>query len=348
MTSRLLHHSALAATLVTIAACSGKPPESAEPAKAPAVAGTPYAVRDTIIAGAIDASGVAEALRSSTLSTKLMGTVLTVLVNEGDVVRAGQPLARIDARDIAARESQVAASIADAEAQQHDALTNANRIRALYADSAATRAQLDAAETGLARAEAGVRAARAASGEVGVMRSYAQITAPFAGVVTHRFVDPGAFAAPGAPLLEIQDASQLRVTANTTPDAARTLRRGQSIEVSIEGQPVAATIEGVIPAMAGNLYTINALVRNGERKLLPGSTATVRIPTGEQHALLVPAAAIITQGDMTGVTVRTAAGDQIRWIRIARRTAQFIDVGAGLRPGDVVIVPAVTSAPAGK
>ena len=159
---------------------------------------------------------------------------------------------------------------------RHDAMTQANRIRALYADSAATRAQLDAAETGLARAEAGLEAAQAAASELGAVSSYAVVRAPFAGIVTKRFADPGAFAAPGAPLVTIQDVSTLRISANTTPDVARGLRRGQTLAALVERTPVRATIEGVVPATAGNLYTINALVPNPNAALLAGSTRDAR------------------------------------------------------------------------
>ena len=88
-----------------------------------------------------------------------------------------------------------------------DARTQAERFRALYADSAATRYQLEQVETGLARAEAGLQTARASRAELDAVGAYAEIRAPFSGVVTRRFVDPGAFVAPGAPILEVQDAS---------------------------------------------------------------------------------------------------------------------------------------------
>ena len=350
MMHRLLRPTAGSALLLVAATACSSPKPEAEVAAAPLkVEGTAFTVRDSLVAGTFEASGVAEPLRQAMLSTKLMGTVVEVLVKEGDAVNSGQALVRIDARDIAAKEGQIAASIADAEAQQQAALTQANRMRALFADSAATRAQLDGAETGLARAEAGVRAARAMSSELGVMKTYSVIRAPFAGVVTHRFVDPGAFAAPGAPLVQVQDASELRLTANATPDAVRALRRGQSLDVTIEGQAMTARIEGVVPSQAGNLYTINALVPNAGRSMLSGSTATLRIPTGESHALLVPAAAVLRQGDLTGVTLRTTAGDQTRWVKLGAAYGTMQQVNAGLRAGDVVIVPTgAASAPAEK
>jgi RND family efflux transporter MFP subunit len=336
-----------AITAVLLAACGGETPSTAR-ATATRVDGAVVTLQDTTVPLTLDAAGVAEPLQRATLSTKLMGTVTEVLVKEGDRVSAGQLLVRLDARDLAAKEQQVAASVAEAEAMLRDAETQAGRIRALYADSAATRAQLDQVETGLARAQAGVRAARAAATELGAVSSYAAIRAPFAGIVTKRFVDPGAFAAPGAPLVAVQDASQLRIAVHVAPDAVRDLRRGGVIEATIEGRPVRATIEGIVPAMAGNLYTINAIVPNREGAHLAGSAATVLLPTGSRSALVVPAAAVTREGDLTGVRVRGAATDDVRWVRLGRAHGDVIEVETGLRAGEQVVVPAqpVTTASA--
>ena len=76
----------------------------------------------------------------------------------GERVAKGQVLVRIDASEIDAKRGQVTAGVQGAEAMYQDARTQAERIRGLYRDSAATRAQLDAVEAGLARAEAGAGA----------------------------------------------------------------------------------------------------------------------------------------------------------------------------------------------
>lgn len=329
---------AIGALLVLAAACSAHEPE-AKRGTAPRVAGTVFTVKDTSLQTAFEASGIAAPLRRATLSTKLIGTVMEVFVREGDAVSAGQPLVRIDARDLAAKQEQAAASIADAEALRGEAATQEGRIRALYADSAATRAQLDAAETGLSRADAGVHASRAAAAELRAVNSYAVVRAPFGGLVTKRFVDPGAFATPGAPLVSVQDARQLRITVSATPDMAGTVRRGQSINGTIEGRSVSALVEGVVPSDAGNLYTINALVANPGGRILPGSAATLSLPAGVHVGVVVPTRAVTRQGDLTGVTIRTAAGDQTRWVRLGQSVGTLVEVSAGLRAGDQVVVP---------
>lgn len=331
-----------AALSLTLAACGGSE-EHTDVASAPVrAAGTVHVVKDTTVQATFDATGTAQPMQQATLSTKLMGTVTAVLVQEGDQVLAGQPLVQLDARDLMAKEAQVNASIADADAMYREAETQAARIRALYADSAATRAQLDAAETGLARATAGVRASRAAAGELGAVRSYATVRAPFAGIVTRRFVDPGAFAAPGAPLVSVQDASRLRISVSAAPDAVRGLRRGMPLPATIEGRPVGAVVEGVVPGMGGNLYTVNALVANPTRAILAGSAATLSLPLGSRSAVVIPVAAVTREGDLTGVTVRTADGDEIRWIRLGAERGSVVEVTSGLRSGDRIVVPAAT------
>lgn len=325
--------------LVGAAVACSSPARDTPPPRVAATPGAVYAVRDTTVDAVFEAAGTAAPIRQATLSTKLMGTVLAVTAQAGDAVTQGEPLVRIDARDLAARQVQATASVAAAEAGQREARVQAARMRALFADSAATRAQLDAAETGLAQAEAGLRAARAGTAELGATEAYAIVRAPFNGTVTARLVDPGAFAAPGAPLMTVQDASSLRVTANATPDVARGIRRGQHLAATIEGRSVDAVVEGVVPSGAGNLYTINALVANRARAFLPGSAATLLLPGAPHAALVVPARAVFQQGDLSGVTVRTARGDETRWIRPGRRLGDLVEVNAGLQAGERVVVP---------
>jgi hypothetical protein len=136
----------------------------------------------------------------------------------------------------------------------------------------------------------------------------------------------------------VQDGSKLRVTASATPDLARDLRRGQRLDATIEGRPAAAVVEGVIPGATGNLYTINAIVDNPKGGSLPGSTATLLLPLGVRSMLVVPATAVIRQGDLTGVTIRTADGDATRWVRLGISAGSMVEVNAGLRAGDQVVV----------
>lgn len=330
----------LLAGAALLAACGGE--DAPVPAATEAPAGTPVAARDTLLPAIIEAAGTAEPLQQATLSTRLMASVLEVTVREGDRVQVGQLLVRLDTGDLDAKAGQVAAGLAEAEAMEREAEAMAERIRALYRDSAATRVQLDQVETGLARAQAAVRTARAAAAEVDAHRAYARITAPFAGGVVRRFVDPGAMAAPGAPLVMVEDATRLRVRVTAAPEHASGLGRGRTVVVRIEGRTVTGEVEGVVRAMAGNMAQVNVLVPNREGAFVTGSAATVELPQGTRPGVVIPEAALVREGDLVGVHLVTQGGVARRWIRVGRSLpGGLVEVLSGLAAGDQVLVAPV-------
>lgn len=320
---------------VGVAACGGgeKPAQVAAPTtNAPAVA-----VLDTTVAATTQAAGIAEPMESSTLSTRLMASVVDVLVLEGAKVQQGQTLARLDLRDLSAKRQQAQAGLADAEAQRALARVSAERMRALYADSAAPKAMLDAAEAGLARTEAGVRAAAAGLAELEAVAGYGEIRAPFAGVVSHRFVDPGAFVAPGAPIMTVDRLGALRITVSLPTDQARGIRSGALLAATIERDTTTARVEGVVRG-AGGTSTLNAVVENRTGQWLGGSAASIHLPAGNRRALLIPSAAIRSEGDVALVTRRTAQGDLVTAVRLGSAYGDRTEILAGLQAGDQVVV----------
>jgi len=327
--------------LPVLAACAGDTPD----AEATAVR-TPIsteglravAVTDSLLPDVSEAVGSAAPLLSSTLSTKLMATVSSVHVQAGDRVQRGDLLVSLDVRDIDAKASQASGNLQGAEAMLADAEVQVARMRALYADSAAPKAQLDAAEAGLARARAAVLGARGGVAEAAAVREYGAIRAPFDGVVTQRFVDPGAFAAPGAPLVMVQQSGSLRVTALVPPAAAMRVARGAKVEVSIEGIATTGTIEGVVAAPSGGLYTVNVIVANPDGAFASGGSATVLLPGGERTVRLIPANAVTREGDLTGVLVRANDVTERRWVRLGRSRGAYVEVLSGVNAGDMVMV----------
>ena len=324
--------------VLTVAACGAEeaPQEKRSGAR---MEGTVMTVRATAAPDFTRATAVAEPFTIATVSTKLMGTVTAVHVHEGDRVAVGQPLVSIDARELTAKSVQVAAAIAEAEAVEREAATHAARMRTLFAEDAAPRAQLDAAETALARARARVTAVRAGRAELEATRGYSVIKAPFAGIITRRLVDPGAFASPGAPLITIQDSRRLRVTGTRAPGSIQSLKRGTVVGVQIEGQPANGIVEAVVPT-GGSLYRINVIVDNTAAAYLPGAAAILMLPQpNARSAIRIPRAALIQNGDLTGVHVRKNAQTVLRWIQIGTETDGEVEVLSGLRDGEEIVLP---------
>lgn len=326
-----------ATAAVVLASCGGHAEEETQTRTA-AVIGDTITVERSVIDATIEAAGTARPYAEATLATKLMGTITAVAVREGDYVQAGAILARIDARDLSAKDGQVRAGIAEAEAMRAEAETHVNRMRTLYREDAASKAQLDAAETAYARSKAAVAAARAADEELGAIAAYSTIRAPFAGTIVRRFVDAGAFAAPGSPLLTIQDARRLRVSVTAAPAAVHAVRRGSQVRALIEDKAVVALVEGVVPT-AGSLYTINAIVDNANGAFMPGSAAKLALPLGKREAILIPTHSVIHRGDLTGVYLGTGTSTELRWIRLGQTFEDSVEVLAGLRSGDRIVVP---------
>jgi hypothetical protein len=159
--------------------------------------------------------------------------------------------------------------------------------------------------------------------------------------VTQRFVDPGAFVAPGAPIVAVEDGSRLRISVTVAPDGARRLEPGARVEGTIERVAVAAVVEGVAPSPSGALYSVNALVDNARGAHPTGGAATLRIPLGVRTGLLVPVAALVHEGDLTAVLVQTPSGTERRWVRLGTPDGDAVEVLSGLRSGERIIVPAV-------
>ncbi|MCX5761095.1 MAG: efflux RND transporter periplasmic adaptor subunit [Gemmatimonadetes bacterium] len=339
MHSQITFRLAVIPAILLAAACGGGD-KTASATKPAAETSASIAVVDTTRAAIFEASGVAQPMSDATVSTKLMGAVTAVLVTEGAHVAAGAPLVRLDAADLDAKSRQAAAGIAAADAAHREAQAQATRIRALYADSAAPRAQLDAVEAGLARATAGLEAARAGESELTAVRAYGVLRAPFAGVVTHRFVDVGDFAAPGAPLVTVQDASRLRITAALPAAMALRVKAGMRLAARIEGVTVQAIVEGVVPS-AATMYTVNAIVNNHDGKLPSGGAAVLAVPSGAaEQVLLVPMDAVVREGDLTGVRVVRDGRGELRWVRLGDTQGARVVVLSGLKAGERVALPA--------
>lgn len=319
----------------TMAACGGS--NETKAVETPPAAGQAVAVIDTVRPDYFEATGVADPIERASLSTRLMATVTAVLPLEGARVHRGDVLVRLDASDLDAKRNQVAAGVAEATAMHDLAAVSASRMKALYADSAAPKAQLDAAVAGLARAKSGLAAAHAAAAELEASAAYAEVRAPFDGIVTHRFVDVGAFAAPGAPLLTVEASDRLRISAAIPAALAHGMAKGNRIQARLEGVAADATIEGVVPS-GGNLYTINAIVANAGGKYLAGSSATLLVATGERHVILVPTASLVRQGDLVGVRRRMNGSAELTWLRIGGTVGDRTEVLSGLSAGDSVLL----------
>jgi RND family efflux transporter MFP subunit len=177
------------------------------------------------------------------------------------------------------------------------------------------------------------------------MQSYLRITAPFDGVITDRFVHPGALVGPGAdaPLVMLQQISKLRLVVAVPEEEPGAVAQGAHVEFHVPAFPERA-YSGTVARSAHALDPKNRTmaveldVTNVDGSLSPGMYPTVKWPVRRSRAaLLVPASSVVTTTERTFV-IRDRGG-RAEWVDVRKGAAEggLIEVLGDLRPGDQVI-----------
>jgi len=293
------------------------------------------------------------------LHARVSGFVESVEVDRGSVVRKGDLLVRLAAPEMRAQRveaeaktSAAAAQKAEAEARRAAAesvlarLKQAAQTPGAVAENdivqagqavAAVRAQCDA----LDRAEAAARSQVEALKE---LESYLELRAPFAGVITARYVHPGALATPGSgPLVELEHVARLRLTVAVPEADVAGIARGARVEFTVPAQP-GRTFTGTIARVAHALdaktrtMAVEADVANANGALAPGMYADAIWPLKRTAAgLFVPATAVVTTTEKVFV-VRVKQG-VAEWVPVTKgaKGGDWVEVRGGLSAGDVVV-----------
>jgi membrane fusion protein (multidrug efflux system) len=297
---------------------------------------------------------------SVTVHARVPGYVERVLVDRGSVVKKGQILVELSAPEMKARiaeaESRVEQAEADriqAEAQLAAAQSTAARLkRAAETPGAIAGNELVLAEKQVDAAQAAVHsrehAKQAAQGEVRSQLefvAYLHIAAPFDGVVTDRFVHPGALvSASGEPdLLAIQQVSHLRLVVPVPEEDIGATATGVKVEFKVPAYPD-RTYSGTVARSAHALdrktrtMPVELDVYNRDGSLSPGMYPTVKWPVRRTRpALFVPKTSVVTTTERT-FAIRNAGG-RAEWVDVKKGSADgdLIEVSGNLQAGDQVV-----------
>jgi RND family efflux transporter MFP subunit len=360
------------ALLLAVSGCGEKiAPGNTSPGSPPTVKASVATARAVHRVLTYDAVGTVKARVSTTLSSKLMGTVASVRVREGDAVKKGELLVEIDPRQVRAQLDQAKAALNEAKKGQMAAVSSLAAARAaarlakstyerylnLIKEASASRQEFDEirarmreAEANLARAQAMVAAAdsrvhqaQAAVSGARVSDQDAQIRAPYAGTVTARLVEPQDLASPGTPLLSMQGTEGYRVDLVLPEDYFHFLKVGMSVDVRIPSLgefSETGTVQAIVPSAdtASRTFIVKVAL-TGPETVQSGMFARVAIPVGVADMLSIPASAEVIQGQLTGVFIIDADGRaRFRLIRTGRRVGNDIEVLSGLESGERFVV----------
>ncbi len=297
---------------------------------------------------------------SVSLHAKVPGFIERVLVDRGSAVRAGQLLAELSAPEMAAQiaEAESKAQAAEstrlqAEAQLQATESTYERLKKAAETPGAIagneliqmRKQVEAEQALVRSREQSSRAAQAAVRAQKELQSYLRITAPFDGVVTERFVHPGALvgSASSQVLLTIQQISRLRLVVPVPEEYVGGIVDGAKVTFRVPAFPertyswniarVAHALERTTRTMAVEIDVINH-----DRTLSPGMYPTVTWPVRRSRpALFVPRTSIVTTTERTFV-VRERNG-RAEWVDVRKGAVEgdLVEVLGDLKPGDMIV-----------
>lgn len=278
------------------------------------------------------AESLVEAVLQATVGAQAAGRVLEVKADAGQVVKKGELLMRIDAR-----EAEEAARAA--EALYANARVNYERTKSLVAQKFMSSAALD-------KAKADFDAAAANRSAAGASQSHASILSPMNGIVARRHAEMGDMATPGKPLFTIYEPGGLRVTASVPQYRLKDMRGVKTARVEFPelGKWVEATAVTMLPTADTTTHVSQVRVTLPPvPEATPGMFARVHFVVGQAEKLTVPAVAVVRRGEVAAVYLQSADNRlSLRQLRLGDAVGQGeIEVLAGLVSGDKVVTDPV-------
>jgi len=324
--------SLLCATLLTCGL------QAADPLELPAV--KPF--RGEVIRY-ITLPGNIRANQQATLYAKVAGYLKSIAVDKGDTVKLDQSLGEIEVPELAS------------EMAKNEAEVTVANIEFERVSGAAKKAPDLVTPQSLSEAEGKRKVAQARLEQTKTLLKYSHLAAPFAGVVTQRFVDPGAFIpvptsgnAPSAAVVTIADFYTVRVQVAVPELESVLVTKGQPVKFTVEsqpGKPFATSVSRISYALDESTRTmlVEADLPNPDLVLRPGMYATVKIGVEKKtNALLVPAEAVVME--KTNAFVFTLADGKAKKtsVKLGFTDGTNMEIASGLGEQDRALIPGKT------
>jgi len=305
----------------------------------------------------LTASGYVVARRKAAVASKGTGTLVYLGVEEGDRVKRGQVIARLEDADVSAALQRAGGNLRVAEADLKDAKQSLERQRTLLKKGFIAQAEYDAAEARYQRVVAAIDAAKFAVKEAEVAVGNTRIVAPFDGTVLKKNADVGEIVAPlagaassRAAVVTIADMSSLEVEADVSEANITRVSPGQGCEIRLDAYPEQSyrgTVSRIVPTADRAKATVLVKVKfkSYDRRVLPEMGAKITFLAKDagddaaalKHLLTVPAAAVAERNGRQ--VVYQVKGDQAMEVpvTVGQRIGALIEIKNGVKEGEKVI-----------
>jgi RND family efflux transporter MFP subunit len=305
---------------------------SRESAPAPAHTATPIPVRVQTVerkqrVATEEVAGTVRARLRAVIEAKISGRIEQMLAVPGQQVKSGELLVQLDAREVQARLDRAIAVRTQTDAEL-------KRLTSLLKEKTISQAEFDTAE-------ARYRIAEATVAEAETLRGYTKVVAPFDGVITRKHSDVGDLAAPGRPLLEMEDSSRLRLEVDVSEAAVGNLALHNTLTVRIPSvtNDLTGVVSEISPAADPNSRTsLVKLDLPAAPGLRAGQFGRVLVPVGETQALRTPATAVVNRGQMELVFVVADGHAQMRIVKTGKHVGDDVELVSGVDAGESVVV----------
>lgn len=356
--------------VIGLAGCGKTTPEKSTVSSEPVVSVSTSTAETETWPSIYEATGTVRARTSAVISANLMGYVRQVKVQTGDHVREGQVLVTLDTRDldVSSRRAQAVrdevrtslpeadSAVAAAKANLDLAQLTFSRMQNLFAQKSVSNQEFDESSAKFKAEQAAYDMARARRLQLNskliqvdqevrsaeVTRSYADVMAPFAGIVIAKPVEPGSLAMPGTPMLTLEREGAYRLEAAVDQSHLAAIRVGQSVSVTLDGldRSIEARVSEIVPTVdaASRAYTVKI-----DLPKLPvlrsGVFGRAAFQLAGRSLLTIPAKAISERGQLQSVLVADGGFARTRLITVGQKVKDRAEVLSGLTTGDKVIFP---------
>lgn len=275
------------------------------------------------------------------IASRLMGYIKDLNVEVGQTVKRGEPLFTIDSSDIRSQIAQAQAGYQQAQAALTDAKLDFDRFQKLFKDDSVSKQQFDKIRLQYSVAQENLAAAKSGLDQARSQLKYSNVTAPFSGVVVEKNAVAGDLAAPGNPILSIENLNSLSVQTEVSGDLFAVLRNGDKAIVMIDGQ--SEPMEGTIYTLVGaadprsRTHTVK-LSLPAVQNINSGTFARVSFTRGERQTLMVAKSAVITRAGIDGVFVVEEGKAFFHMVRTGVEIGDQIEIQSGVDLGDKIVI----------
>jgi len=292
--------------------------------------------------------GRVEAVHRTTMSAQTTGQVKKIMFDVDDYVEKNALVLQLSDKEQAAKLDQAKAKLKEALARFTEAEDENKRIVEIYAKKLVAKQAVDKASAALKATRASMQAAQAGLDQAQEQYAYTQIRAPYAGIVTKRFIEVGEMASPGKPLMSGLSLERLRVEVDVPQNLVAEVRNASHVTVVHNTESVAEVTEVTVFPFADeqtHTFRVRLDLVAGDYRLFPGMFVKAVFNVGQQHSLVIPASAVVYRSEVTAVYIINDQGEiGLRVIRPGRIFENgSIMVLAGLNEGDRVALDPIAA-----